>query len=402
MVLISISKLLLLILGATVLLFAKNAPEPSRLLKGLRTPVAILLVLAVFAISLVWTVAPQNDALGSLAKYGKLLTMVLLLVAIRDRREAIYALGSFATAQIFLLVSSWMLFAQLPVPWATSHMALTNYSVFSSYLDQGIMTAVFAAICWHLREYAPGRFGRKLAVAVALLALANVLFVLSGRSAHVVSIVLISIAIMWELPKKYRAIIVMLPFLVAAGLFFTSSKVRDRMTLVQTEVLAYSVQKKPETSSGIRLELWDTAIHAISEHPVSGSGVGSWSTRFNALQHEKNPAHIDIDGNGNPHQEFLLWGVQLGIPGILLFMALLMTMWRDSLRMQTPCARATQSTILALAIACLFNSSVYDALIGDFFCILIGLLLALGRQDNFGLPTIPITSSSLRDQAISN
>jgi len=386
MVLISISKLLLLILGATVLLFARGVPPPSRLLKCMRTPNAVLLALAVFAISLVWTVAPQEDALGSLAKYGKLLMVVLLLVVIRNRREAIYALGSFAMAQIFLLASSWMLFAHLPVPWATSRMALTEYSVFSSYLDQGIISAVFAAICWHLREYAPKRFGRKLAVVVALLALSNVFFVLSGRSGHVVSIALISIAIMWELPKKYRAVIVMLPFVLAASLFFTSSKVRDRLTQVQTEVSAYSAQQKANTSSGIRLELWNTAIQAIGEHPVAGSGIGSWSTRFNQLQHEKNPAHIDIYGNGNPHQEFLLWGVQLGIPGILLFVVLLISMWRDSLKMETPCARATQSTVLALAVACLFNSSVYDAQIGDFFCILIGLLLALGRQETSELP----------------
>lgn len=386
MVLISISKLLLVILGASVLLFARRSPTSGRLLNGMSTPIAVMLALMAFALSLFWTVAPQADALGSLLKYGKLLMVILLVVLIRDRREAIYALGSFAAAQTFLLASSWMLFAHLPVPWATSHMALTQYAVFSSYLDQGIMSAVFAALCWHLRELVPGRFGRKMAIFIALVALANVFFVLMGRSAHVISIVLISIAIMWELPKKYRFVIVLLPFLLAVGLFFASSKVRDRLTLVQTEVSAYSDQQKVNTSSGIRLDLWNTAVQAIGEHPVAGSGIGSWSTQFNRLQREKDPAHIDIAGNGNPHQEFLLWGVQLGIPGILLFTALLFSMWRDTLKMAQPYARATQSTLLALAVACLFNSSLYDAQIGDFFCVLIGLLLALGRQNRTDQP----------------
>lgn len=396
MVVISISKLLLVILGATVVLFARRVPTSDQLLKGMSTPIAVMIALAAFAISLLWTVAPQDDALGSLVKYGKLLMVVLLLISIRDRREAIYALGSFAVAQTFLLASSWMLFARLPVPWSTSRMALTEYAVFSSYLDQGIMSAVFAAICWHLREHAPGRFGRKLAIFMAFAALANVFFVLMGRSAHVISIALISIAIMWELPKKYRAVVVLLPFLLAVGLFFASSKVRDRLILVETEVSAYSAQQKANTSSGIRLDLWNTAIQAIGEYPVAGSGIGSWSTQFNRLQHEKNPAHIDIAGNGNPHQEFLLWGVQLGIPGILLFIALLFSMWRDTLKMARPYARATQSTLLALAVACLFNSSLYDAQIGDFFCVLIGLLLALGRQN---LPEQPIAHSHYKQPA---
>lgn len=73
-----------------------------------------------------------------------------------------------------------------------------------------------------------------------------------------------------------------------------------------------------------------------------------------------------------------MWGVQLGVPGILLFIALMLSVLRDTMKMGENHARATQSTLLALAIACLFNSSIYDAQIGDFFCILIGLLLALG------------------------
>jgi len=387
MVLISISKLFLLAFGASALIFSRRFPTPGRRLNGMSTPTVIVLVLGAFALSLFWTVAPQAEALGSLPKYGKLLMVIFLVILIRDQREAIYALGAFAVAQTFLLASSWMLFLHLPVPWATSRMALTEYAVFSSYLDQGIMSTVFAALCWHLRELVPGRFGRRLAIFIAFLGLANVFFVLIGRSAHVISIVLISIAIMWELPKKYRPLIVLLPFLLAIGLFFASSKVRDRLTLVQTEVSAYSAQHKADTSSGIRLDLWNTALQAIGEHPLAGSGIGSWSTQFNRLQHEKNPAHVDIDGNGNPHQEFLLWGVQLGIPGILLFMALLFSMWRDTLKMAKPYARAAQSTLIALTVACLFNSSLYDAQIGDFFCILIGLLLALGRQN---LPEQPL------------
>lgn len=396
MVFISISKFLLIVLGAGILIFARRSPTPDRQLQGMSTPIAVLLVLLAFALSLFWTVAPQADALGSLVKYGKLLMVLLLVILIRDRREAIYALSAFAAAQIFLLASSWMLFAHLPVPWATSHMALTEYAVFSSYLDQGIMSAVFAALCWHLRKLVPGRFGPSLAIFVAFAALVNVLFVLMGRTAHVVSLVLISMAIMWELPKKHRPFIVLLPFLLAVGLFLASSKVRDRMILVQTEVSAYSAQQTANTSSGIRLDLWNTAVQAINEHPLSGSGIGSWSTQFNRIQHEKNSAHADIDGNGNPHQEYLLWSVQLGITGLVLFMALLFSMWRDTLKFPTPCARATQSTVIALAVACLFNSSLYDAQIGDFFCILIGLLLALGRQN---LPEQPIARFHLKQPA---
>ncbi len=382
MALISIAKFLLLTGGVAALLFApRGSGEGNRLARS-ATPVVVMVILGAFALSLFWTDAPQADALGSLAKYGKLLLLALLLALIRDRREGLYALAAFGLAQSFLLVSSWMLFANLPVPWATSNMALTHNAVFSSYLDQGIISAVFAAICWHFRELVPGRFGPRIAVFMALMALLNVFFVLIGRSGHVVAIALLSLAIMWELPRRYRALVVVLPFLLALGLFLGSSNVRERLTLLGTEVQSYSPQTAVVTSTGLRLVFWHSAVQMIARHPLEGFGVGSWSTEYNRLSREKNPAHINIDGNGNPHQEYLLWGVQLGIPGILLLLALMGSVLRDSLKMEKSYARATQSTLAALALACLFNASIYDAQIGDFFCVLLGLLLALGLSES--------------------
>lgn len=378
MAIISIAKLLLIICGTATLLLARRGTEPGKLLTGAITPVAVLATIFAFSVSLFWTVAPQAEALGAVAKYGKLIVIVLLMMLIRDRREAMYALAFFVLAQTFLMASSWMLFAHIPVPWATSNMALTEYAVFSSYLDQGIISAVFAAICWHFRSLAPGCFGKYLAVFVALASLCNVFFILNGRSGHVVAIALLSISIMWELPKRYRAAVVLMPFFLVLVLFFSSTKVRDRLTQVQADLQSYSSQALPTTSSGVRLDLWRRAIEGIAQHPFAGTGAGSWNTLSNRLQREQRPNDRTVDGYANPHQEYLLWGVQLGIPGILMLCALMLSVLRDSKRMEQPYARATQSVLLALAIACLFNSSIYDALIGDFFCVLLGLLLALG------------------------
>ena len=382
MAIISIAKLLLVLCGLKTLLFNPTTKGAENSVFKTYVTVAILVALAAFAGSLLWSVAPRDDALGSVAKYGKLLLLVLMLYLIHDRREALYALSAFMGAQIFLLISSWLLFWKVPLPWATSNMALSEYAVFSSYLDQGIIFSVLAAICWHLRGLMPGRLGTYGAIFVAMTALFNVFFVLSGRTGHVVAIALVSLAIMWELPKKYRAVVLALPFLLAFLLFASSAKVRDRLNLVITEVHSYSVQATSTTSSGIRLGLWRNAAQVIDENPVYGTGVGSWSTEHNRLQRSQNPAHVDVQGNGNPHQEYLLWGVQLGIPGILLFIGFMLSIWRDTLRMEKLYKRSAQSVLGALAVACLFNSSIYDALIGDFFCVSLGLLLALGLTSN--------------------
>lgn len=384
---ISIAKLFLLGCVLAVPLLARNLPKNGASLTKTWTPWAVLTALLAFVLSLAWTVAPQGEALGSLAKYGKLLIIIVMMGLIRERREAMYALGAFAFSQVLVVASSWLLFVHLPVAWASSRTTLSHYTVFSGYLDQGIMSAVFAAVCWHLRSLVPGRYGPQAAAVVAVAALANVFFVLAGRSGQVVGVALLSLAIMWQLPKRYRIAAVALPFLLVLALFVSSPTMRERLTLLKTEVQAYSPQRDTNTSSGVRLTFWRTAAQLTAQKPLAGAGIGSWSTEYNRIEHQKNPAHKDIEPNGNPHQEYLLWGVQLGIPGLLLIAAFMLSVLRDTLKMETPYARAAQSALLALAVACLFNSSLYDGLIGDFFCVLIGLLLALGLSKPAGPPS---------------
>lgn len=373
---ISISKAIVLLTGLVSLLWLIRRPFAHANLSAMHTPGAVLMALAGLALTLLWTAATMDEALGAWAKHAKLLLIPLLLFLIRSRQDALFALATFVGLQIFLLASSWMLWLKLPVPWATSNMALTEYAVFSSRLDQPIMSSILAAVCWHLRHLAPGRAGRYLAITVVIAALANVLFVMQGRTGHVVVIALISLAIMWELPKPYRLLAGAAPFLLLLVFVVSSSKVRDRMDAVIQEVGAYAKTNQMVSSSGERLNYWYRSVQSIAEHPLTGSGVGSWHGEYKRLDRGRAPA--STLGVRNPHQEYLLWGVEAGLIGIALLCHVLLALYRDSLKMSTANARATQSVLAALAISCLFNSSIYDATIGDFFCVSLGLLMALG------------------------
>lgn len=387
MALVSIGRLALFVSALLILiwpLLTKAVPRhPALPALPLHTGWVVLMVLTAFSLSLLWTTAEALEALGSIAKYGKLLAILLLPMLLRSKFETHYAIAAFVLAQLFLVSSSWMLFAGIPVPWATSKMATNEFAVFSTYLDQSMMSAVTAAVCWHLRELAPGRFGKHIATAISLLCIANVLFVLNGRSGHVVAIVLLSLAVMWQLKPRYRWTVLIVPALLLATFSFVSPKVQKRMNMVKNEVQEFSIKEGENvlggSSSGIRLHFWHRAVQSISERPLLGSGVGSWSNEYNRLEEKQKSNSFKIGERGNPHQEYLQWGVQLGIPGIVLFLAFLAAVFRDTQGSDPASTRAAQSVLAALAIACLFNSSIYDALIGDFFCVALGLTLALTR-----------------------
>ena len=382
--LISIAKILLFLGGAAILVLQKNEDSAlSNLPRLKRTSIVISVALLAFAISLAWTTAPMPEALNALGKYGKLLMIPLIVGLLRSRREALSALGVFAVAQIFLLLSSWMLFFGLPVPWATSQTAVTRYAAFSSYLDQGLMSAVLAGLCWYLRSFLPSRFWQPLAIAVMLLALGNVFFIFNGRTGHLAAIAILSLAVMWQLPPKARLTVVLLPFVLLLAVSAVSPKVQSRLRLAAQEVQVFSFQRGANltsdiSSTGIRLHLWHRAVQSIAESPLAGSGVGSWTSEFDRLEVAHATKPQKVGELGNPHQEYLQWGVQLGLPGMMLLAALLLSLVRDSITMEGKAAHAVQSVLAALAVACMFNSVIFDALIGDFFCVTLGLLLALG------------------------
>ena len=342
---------------------------------------AIGVSLLAFTLSLFWTTTDSAESLGSIGKYGKLLTILLLPMFLRSRQEVVLALTVFAVSQGVLALTSWLLFWGVPVPWATSRMAANEFAVFSTYLDQSIMSAVAAAVCWHLRHIAPTRWGKYAAVFIAAICMANVLFALKGRSGHIVAIVLLSLAIMWELPRRYRWLLMVLPVILLTAAYTLSPKVQQRVNEVQSEVQAFSFQKGESlatgSSSGIRLHFWHRAAQSMSESPWLGSGVGSWSNEYNRLEKQRNPSGVMLGERSNPHQEYLMWGVQLGAAGVLLFVALLLCAVRDTWHADAPAKRAAQSVVAGFAVSCLFNSSLYDALIGDFFCVALGLTLAL-------------------------
>ena len=380
-----------LFVGASILLIlesrAKERPSP---LQGMWLPIAILAALAFMALSMLWTSASAQQAAHALAKHAKLLTIPILITLIRSRREAMVALTLYVAAQLLLLGGSYLLVLGVPLPWLPERNPDRTYALFSSYLDQSVITAIFAALCWHLRHLVRLKGWRHLPVLVSGLALICVVFVFQGRTGHLVAVVMLSLVIMWELPRQWRFAALASPLLVLAALSASSEKVHSRFSLLSNEVQAFASEGVINSSSGLRLNLWHRATQSIATHPLVGSGVGSWGHEFAQLERSQG-SDPSVDIRANPHQEYLLWGVELGALGLVLLLAILVSAWHDSLRVERDVRRAQQSVIVGLGVAALFNCTLYDALIGDFFCVALGLLMALGRHTPSSRPALTET-----------
>ena len=338
---------------------------------------AVLLALVYMALSVLWSAVGPVEALWSWSRHARILTILILLCLIANLAEARAVLRVFVWGQLFVVLSAWMLVLKLPVPWATGAWQ-GSFAVYSSYLEQGISQAVLVALLWFQRDHVFGPRGRWLALGLAVATAVLTIGLMPGRSGHMVLLGVLTFALFHRLPRRFRWAVLLAPMLAVVLMFQLSTTFRERMTQVGSEVAMHRQGSAQETSSGARLEYWRASLHAITEQPLLGHGAGSWNQAYRRL---KGPQVSSLyDTASDPHQLFLLWAVEGGLLGLALLCAVLATLWRYGSRLAAADGHALQAMVLALVISGLFNSMIYGIGMGDFFCIGLGILAALGRD----------------------
>lgn len=386
---ISLAKLLVLLAGLGYLGADRVRGRRDAALGALWTPRILIAISVAFGASLLWTSADMPSALNTLVKHIKLVEIALLAVLVRSVAEARIGLIAYAVGQGFLLLSSWLLFVGVPIPWQAG--SAIKYEVFSTYLDQSLMFATSAGVFWYLRG--ERLWPRWVGIGLAVLALVNTLLLLEGRSGYLVALTTIALAVMWTLPRRLRlAALVVTPVVLLTGLTLGSATVHERVTKIfqESQNFAQTQHVAEGDSSGWRLNAWMRSVQALQEKPLLGYGVGSWALEVKRIQGSNADAIFGVGNHSNPHEEYLLWAVELGVGGALLLLALFLCMLRDAMRFTPEVQHALIGVVAATAVACLFNSALYDDLMGDYFCVSLGLLMAMGVR-SMSSPNDPTT-----------
>lgn len=93
-----------------------------------------------------------------------------------------------------------------------------------------------------------------------------------------------------------------------------------------------------------RLDLWQTGLGMVAERPLAGHGFGTnaWRSEFAA----RIAGHAPSLSFNHAHNTMLNYGIQMGVPGGALVLALFAVMWREFN------ARRTRSATALLACSC--------------------------------------------------
>jgi len=367
---VSIAKLLLLIaVFGQLIKDVKNRSFPS-LKSWPQVTGWIVGAMAWMSLSGLWTEASASEAVAGWGRHSRILWFLAVVYLLRTPAFALLTLKWFVAGMVIMMLSSWALFAGLSVPWATAQDLPALGIVHGSTLEQPVLLTLLAVVVWFMRDHWPKGHWRWAPILVLLLTVLNVFFVMTGRSGFLVMLLFITMAVWWQLPQKWRWLVVGLPFALGALMMLISPRFQAKTTEVIRDVSIYR-QGSIDASQAQRLDYWHRSLLAINETPLLGHGVGSWRMNYHRL------GGMQVDAPSNPHQQYLLWAVESGAVGLFLFLGILLVQLKDAYALPDN-ARQTLLAVTAIAtVMGLMNCPYFGAGMGECLVYLAACLLAL-------------------------
>lgn len=207
-----------------------------------------------------------------------------------------------------------------------------------------------------------GRIPRRLGFAVSAFVATTLVFAYTGRTGHLLLLMLTVCAAWRAAPRKWRLPVALGTLVLAIAVAGLSSSVRNRMVQSWAEMQQAGTTGQPLPRDS-RVELLRTGLEVVERGPLLGVGWARYPDTFQEISARRLGKNAPPIASENPHNEYLLLLGAGGIPALLLFLAwLAWPLWRVLRARQrpSPWLGALACVTVAFAIAAIFNSALHD------------------------------------------
>ena len=372
--LVSLSCLFIFLVSIFIWITEKSSIHKVEPRKIKLTLWAVFISLAWIYLSASWTISNWDKVGLGLMRYSRLLVIPFVYYLLRTPEQGFRVMTIWVYGQLFVLLTSYVLWLGIPAPWALEPSATVLYAPYNSYLETSIMSAIMVAVLWFFKDNFKTKWGSWVFYLIIGLTLFNVFFIMAGRSGFLSMILVLTFIIWWLISKKYRGFVLLVPFLLGFSLFLASPKFHDRVLSVYSDVAEFQ-RGKLEGSQATRLEFWKRSVQAIVEKPIIGYGVGSWPLAYQLAL--KGEVGLKAD---SPHQQYFLWWVEGGTIALLCLLGIFAAIYKDAVALEEPAGRALITVLAVLCVVSLMNCPLEGAGIAEYFCFVIATLLCVGTK----------------------
>ncbi|WP_315704430.1 MULTISPECIES: O-antigen ligase family protein [unclassified Bradyrhizobium] len=347
------------ILGVVMVITMLPHLDRDAFWRSLRRPISIA-PLALFGLALVgtlWSDVPWGARLYAVGPAAKLLVLPALFYHFERSERGVWVFVAFLGSCALMVVMS----TAVAFDPALALKPNADRGIFvKNYIDQ----SQEFSLCAVALAYPMARFvGEKrwllaLLMLVLMLAfLANMLFVVTSRTALVTIPIMLAVFGLMHLRWRANLLILLGAVALGAAAWTVSPQLRQKVATFTSEYQAYK-EDRATTSIGERLEFWRKSLHFFAEAPVIGHGSGSTRHLFElAASGRSDLASGQVISN--PHNQTLNVAVQWGLLGIIILYA----MWLSHLLLFRGDGLVAWIGLLVVVqnvFTSLFNSHIFD------------------------------------------
>jgi len=315
--------------------------------------------LAMFGISVLGLLYGHVDK-GALSDAKTFLMLPLLITLFQEKRMRRYAWRAFLASMVLTLALSYLSFFHLLPANPFIEIRPNDPGVLIlNRITQNFFMAFTAFLLAVQARFAGTRFMQAAFTLLSLLAAVNVMFMIPSRTGQVVLVVLMGFYFFAWL--RWRGVITAgLMIVLVAGVIYgmPGSAVHIRMAQMIQEYGEWQPghAASMESSAGLRMEFYHNSLKIIREHPLFGVGTGGFAGAYKK-QIQNSPMVV----TDNPHNQYLLTAVELGLAGLGALLIFFAIQWRTAARFpRGPDKMLAYALLLAIITGSLFNSLLTD------------------------------------------
>lgn len=353
-------------------LMAGGYKERFQSLSGNYFAWSALALYALLCIGVFYSTGEVAEMQYQLIKYAKLLFMLIAISLLQDKKWRDWATNAFVLAMLITLALSLIsVMTPLSVVKGTAGGPSDNHFVFKDHIAQNLIMSFFALLILVKSQAQATRYRQFIYLFVAALAVIDILFFVQGRTGYISLAANIAIFIIYFTSSKRRWLWIGFALIAGIALFYSSHNFSSRMELAVTE---FKQQDKKELSSvGQRVEFFKKSVELIKERPVFGWGTGSYAKEFCRVATSEEWCQA---GKFHPHNQFMAFGVQLGLLGIVMYGLFLCSATKMASQFQLPEKVLGLSLIATLIVDSVLHAPLFLVTEAQFFTLLLALMMS--------------------------